>query len=146
MTDRQLEAQASGVVDADAETAIRNVIGELGQASDSGDMDLFLASFTEDGIVESGPSLRQGHESLAERFRQGVASGATGAGSGTRHVVIPFSFRRVGPDRVVARSNWIYFRHAGSEPPELALTGQYEDHFVHGPTGWKIARRINTFG
>jgi hypothetical protein len=146
MTDQQSETQRYEVLDAAAATEIRNVIGELGQASDSGDLDLYLRSFSADGIVENGPSVRQGHDALAERFRQGVAAGSTGAGSGTRHIVIPFSLRRVGPDRVLARSNWIYFRQAGNEPPELALTGQYEDHFVDGPSGWKVAHRIITMG
>jgi hypothetical protein len=130
MTDQQSEAAMSEVLDADTATAIRNVIGELGNAADTGDLDLLLRSFTEDGILEVGPSRHQGHESLAERYRKSVAAGSTGAGSGTRHIAIPFSLRRVGPDRVLARSNWIYFRHAGSEPPGAPLTGQYEDHFV----------------
>jgi 3-phenylpropionate/cinnamic acid dioxygenase small subunit len=123
------------------ELEIRNLVAKLAQLADEGDLDEYIQLFTEDAGWDGGPALgtSKGHAELLAAARERRASGRSGPGTFTRHVVTTATVDVQG-DRATGRAVFHYYTRT-NETPVLTLLGVYEDEFVRTERGWCMALR-----
>jgi ketosteroid isomerase-like protein len=115
----------------DDRDAIRDLMARYNHAIDGGEAEEWAALFTADALFDTGQRFSGTDELLA--FAQGVAS----SGRRTRHVVAN-AVIEVDGDRATCQAYLLLY--AGS-PPQLALTGAYEDELVRVGGSWRYSRR-----
>jgi 3-phenylpropionate/cinnamic acid dioxygenase small subunit len=122
------------------ESEIRNLLSQIAQLSDEGTLEDYIACFTEDAVWGgSGFPERKGHDEILAGARERRASGISGPGSNTRHLISTSRFE-VDGDTARARSVFLFYRDTlGS--PVLDVMGVWEDDLRRTQTGWKLARR-----
>ncbi len=123
------------------ELEIRNLLARLAQcADDAEDLDEYVQLFTEDAVWEgSAVGRRKGHAEILEGARERRASGTSGPGANSRHVVTTAAVR-LGGDVASGRSVFQFYRQTHAQPV-LATMGVYEDAFRRTRDGWKLAHR-----
>ncbi|MFC5751861.1 nuclear transport factor 2 family protein [Actinomadura rugatobispora] len=129
------------------ELEIRGALARIAMLSDMGDLDDYAAQFTEDAVWEMpGVPVKRGRAEIRAAGAARRAEGATGPGSGTRHVIGTTAVE-VGGDggTAVAESYWQFYVRTGAEP-HLRSMGHYRDTFRREPAGWRLARREITPG
>lgn len=131
---------------------IRNLVAGLAQMADSGEIDDYVALFT-DGAVWEMPAnplaglaadRRTGRADIAAGVKERRSAGVQGPGSHTLHVITTTRVELDG-DRAVARSYWQFYTNTAG-PPALSGIGQYHDTLHRTPEGWKVARRTVIIG
>jgi len=133
-----LDDQIRNVAD---ELEIRNLLARLAQLADDGELDEYIELFTEDGIWEGGAfGERRGHASILAGARERRATGTSGPGSNSRHVITTTAIHLNG-DTATGRSVFHYYTNTQATPV-LAILGVYEDQFRRTPSGWKLAHRV----
>ena len=126
------------------ELAIRNLIARLAFCADNpnvGDLDRYLDCFTEDAVWDMAGQIATGHAQIhagakARRENATVAKG--------RHFVT-MTYVEVAGDTATAES-YFQFVNSSVKPPVLAMVGHYADRFRRTADGWKLAKRVITFG
>jgi pimeloyl-ACP methyl ester carboxylesterase/ketosteroid isomerase-like protein len=110
---------------------IKQLVARYNLAFDYGDVDGYLATWTEDGLFHRSNALRsyQGHEALRELITTFPVQG--------RHVSTNFVVD-VDGDRASASSYLLYLSADGYQP---VMFGVYADELVRGPEGWRFAVR-----
>jgi uncharacterized protein (TIGR02246 family) len=131
-------------VDASDDLEIRTVLARLAHLADTGDLDDYVALFTDDAVWEMTGASRRGHADIRAGAEARRAEGVTGPGSNTRHVIATIAVRGDG-DGAVSDSSFLFFVDT-TTAPRLQGVGVYRDHFVRTPAGWKLARRQITMG
>jgi uncharacterized protein (TIGR02246 family) len=136
-----------------AEVEIRNVVARLAQTADNGEVEEYVALFTDDAVWEMpdnpttglAGSSRQGRDAIAAGVHERRGLGVQGPGSNTKHVISTVSVEMRSDDNAVARS---YFQYYGTTTtaPTLLTMGRYEDLLQRTPDGWKVARRTILYG
>jgi ketosteroid isomerase-like protein len=119
---------------ADDRDAIRDLMARYNHAIDGGDAETWTALFTADAVFDTGQRFTGTDELLA--FAHGVA----GSGRPTRHVVAN-EVIEVDGDRATCRAYLLLY--SGS-PPQLALTGAYDDELRRVDGSWRYSRRTFT--
>ncbi|XVQ08266.1 nuclear transport factor 2 family protein [Spirillospora sp. CA-255316] len=136
---------AGGIRAVRDEVEIRGVLARIAMLSDMGDLDDYAAQFTEDAVWEMpGVPVRRGRAEIRAAGAARRADGATGPGSGTRHVIGTTTVE-VDGGTAVAESYWQFYARTGTEP-HLQSMGHYRDTFRREPAGWRLAHRQITRG
>jgi 3-phenylpropionate/cinnamic acid dioxygenase small subunit len=122
---------------------IAELVARYNYAVDFGDVDVWMACFTEDGSFESGPrpsSSVQGAEALSA-YAERVAARAGGMRHWTNNSVIEGD-----GDEATHRMYLAVFGVASkNEAPRLLITGSYDDRLVRSEGVWKFHQRRVTF-
>jgi 3-phenylpropionate/cinnamic acid dioxygenase small subunit len=136
-----------------AELEIRNVLARLAHLADTGETDAYVSLLTDDVVwaMPANPAIglaaseRQGHEAIATGQRERMAAGLQGPGSNAIHMVTTTSIRFDDDDTATAQSTFMFWTSTGTQPTLTSL-GRYEDALRRTSAGWKLARRVITFG
>jgi 3-phenylpropionate/cinnamic acid dioxygenase small subunit len=136
-----------------ADAEIRTALARIAQLADTGDLDDYLAMFTEDAVwaMPDNPAVgmvaneKRGHEEILTGARERRASGLQGPGTESRHVLTTIAIDVQSDDRATARSYFLFFGTT-STTPTLRTMGQYDDVLVKGERGWQLAHRTITVG
>lgn len=112
--------------------AIKQLISRYNLAFDYGDLEAFLATFTEGGVFHRSTALREyrGHEELTELFGSFPVKG--------RHMSTNFIID-VDGDRATASSYLVYLNAEGDYLP--MMFGVYADELVRQDDGWRFSAR-----
>ena len=123
------------------ELEIRNLVAKLAQLADEGDLDEYIQLFSEDAVWDGGAALgtMKGREEILNAAKERRATGRSGPGTFTRHVVTT-STVEVHDDQASGRAVFHYYMKT-DEVPALTLLGVYEDQFVRSEGGWRMALR-----
>lgn len=122
------------------EAEIRNLLVRIAQLSDEGELDDYIACFSESAIWGgAGFPERKGHAAILEGARERRASGTAGPGTQTRHL-LSNSVVEVEGDRARVRSVFLFYRETKAVP-KLDRMGVYEDSLRRTPSGWKLDSR-----
>jgi 3-phenylpropionate/cinnamic acid dioxygenase small subunit len=132
---------------------IRSLLARLAHQADGGELEDYLALFTDDAawvipaIPQTGvaASERRGLEEIAEGVRQRRAAGVQGPGSQTMHLVTTTAIRVTHGDEAVAVSTWLFLADTATTPRVQAV-GRYRDTLRRTADGWRLARREITTG
>ena len=127
------------------ELAIRNALARLAHLADSGDLDEYLTWFTPDASWELPDGPRRGHADILAGAEERRATGTAGPGSNTRHIITTIDVRVDGSDTAQSSSYYLFVADTTGEP-HVAVVGAYDDTWVRGPEGWKLDRRVITYG
>jgi uncharacterized protein (TIGR02246 family) len=136
-----------------AELEIRNVLARLAQLADSGDTDEYVSLLTDDVVWAMPPnpaiglagSERRGHDEIATGQRERMEAGLQGPGSNTLHTISTISVRFDDDAAATSRSSFVYWADTVTAPAVRSI-GRYVDTFRRTDAGWKLARRVITFG
>ena len=123
------------------ELEIRNLVARIAHEADmAADLTDYLACFCEDAVWQMpGAPEVQGHAAIRAGAEGRRASGGTGPGSHTRHLITTLAVALDG-DRAVGDAYWLFLAETHAVP-ELRLAGHYRDEFVRTDAGWKLQRR-----
>ena len=133
------------------ELAIQALVAELAIQADIGELDDYLALFTEDAVWEmpataSGipAAYRTGHDDIAASVVERRGIGVQGPGTGTMHHI---TTQRIGVAGDEATGH-IYYQFVGvvDGTPTTRTLGQYRDRYRRTPDGWKLAHRTILIG
>lgn len=136
-----------------ADAEIRTALARIAQLADTGDLDEYLAMFTDDAVwaMPDNPAVgmlaneKRGHAEIRAGAEERRASGLQGPGTESRHVLTTIAVSLERDDRATVRSYFLFFGSTSSQPV-LRTMGQYDDVFVRGEHGWQLARRTITVG
>ncbi len=123
------------------ELEIRNLLAQLAQLADDGDLEEYIRLFTEDASWGgAGQGVRRGHAELLAGATERRASGTSGPGTNTRHVITTTAIQLNG-DMATGKSYFHFYRNTHATP-ELSRMGVYEDEFRRTSQGWRMAKRL----
>ena len=127
--------------------AIRKLIADLAVQADTGELDDYLALFTEDAVWEmpanpaSGvpAAYRSGRDDIGVSVVERRSIGVQGPGTGTMHHLTTQRIEVSGD----AASGHIYYQFVGmvDGKPTIRTLGQYLDRYRRTDDGWKLAHR-----
>ena len=125
------------------ELEIRNLLARLCFLADSGDIDDYMACYTDDAVwsmpavAATGlpASVKEGQAVIREGVVERRAGGVQGPGTGTRHVLTTSAIELDG-DTAAAESYYLFVK--GSD---VLVAGTYHDRFRRAGGGWKVAHR-----
>lgn len=131
---------------------IRSLLARLAHLADTGEVEEYLALFTEDAawvipaIPQTGvaASERNGIDAIGAGVRERREAGVQGPGSGTMHVVTTVAVC-VDGDEAAAESTWLFVVDT-TGAPRVQAVGRYRDTLRRTPAGWRLARREITAG
>lgn len=133
-----LEEQVRAAAD---ELAIRNLLAKLAEMADSGDLDDYIELFTEDASWGGGGQpQRTGHAEILAGARERRATGLSGPGSHTLHVLTTIGVELDG-ENASSRSVFHYYTNTDTTPV-LLIVGVYRDRFRRTSRGWKLSARV----
>ncbi len=117
-------------------------------AMDYGDLDSYVATFTQDGIIEFASGTYSGREEIyaaVERFKEGIGQFYTtedGEPAALRHVLLQ-SVVRVEGDRAWSTSLWMEMANDGpGDSFKMGTFGIYEDELERVDGRWLFSRRV----
>jgi uncharacterized protein (TIGR02246 family) len=119
-------------------TKIIELTARYNRCFDDGDVDGFVDTFTEDGVMEvTGSFTASGREALAEMCRH--------TPWGTMHVTTGTTVEVDGDHAVQTVTLVVLSRPAGKgDVPKLVGTGRYVDQLTRTGDGWRFAKRSAT--
>jgi 3-phenylpropionate/cinnamic acid dioxygenase small subunit len=125
-----------------AADAIRSLLARLAHATDTAELDEYLAFFSDDAVLEAaGQPPARGRVEIEARARRLRDAGTIGPGSRTRHAVTTVSVDvDAGGRGATSRSAWLLVGRT-DEGSHVLGTGEYRDRFVEAAGTWQIARR-----
>jgi 3-phenylpropionate/cinnamic acid dioxygenase small subunit len=131
---------------------IHNLLSRVAQLADVGDdLEEYVDLFTDDGYWEppegSEPPTRalRGRAELLTGARERRATGLSGPGTFSRHVITNIALIRTGDNSASAHSYWHYYTNT-NEIHQTGGMGTYDDEFRRTAGGWRIASRISRVG
>ena len=123
------------------ELAVRNLIARLAQTADSGTLETYASMIADDARwVMPGAQPVDGKAAILEAAMARRATGTTGPGSHTQHVITTVAVTIAG-DTAHGVSYWQFFGNT-TTAPILRLIGVYRDSFRRTRDGWVFAERI----
>lgn len=136
----------------DTREGAADLIIDCACALDDGAFDRWLKMFTADGVyaaytadnfAESGLALfyDQGFDGLSERVAFWLGLWQTPRGRVT-HIVGRPGFTRVAADEVETRTKFLIARTGHDGLTALHAAGEYRDHIVRTPAGWRFAKHV----
>jgi hypothetical protein len=129
------------------EAEIRNVVARLAHLADvdGDDLERYLALWTPDGVSVHPDWEAHGHDGLRRAVHDLRSRGIQGPGANTLHLNTTLVVDVDGSDRATAESYWQHW-DVSSMPPVIRSIGRYRDSFVRTDDGWKLHRRVVTYG
>lgn len=128
-----------------AELAVRNLVARLALLADAGDLDHYQDLFTEDAVWDFPGAPRRGRADIRRGAEERRASGTTGPGSHTRHVITTLSVSVDSAEEARADSYFLFFRDTDTAPT-LFNMGQYHDRCRLVGGRWRLAQRAIVLG
>jgi uncharacterized protein (TIGR02246 family) len=136
-----------------AELEIRNVLARLAQLADSGGTEEYVSLMTDDieWAMPSNPTIglegseRRGRDEIAAGQRARMEAGAQGPGSDTLHAISTITVRFDDEDVATSHAAFTFWADTTTAPVVRSM-GRYVDTFRRTDQGWKLARRVITFG
>jgi len=119
--------------------AIRRVFFEYGRLADTKDWAGYSELFVESGTFDSPHSVGTvtGAKEICERLGSAYGDDPADAVHLFHNIEID-----VDGDRATAKSIWTYMRPGeNGYPPQLLMSGNYEDILIRTRTGWKFQLR-----
>ena len=138
---------------ADDRAEIEDLMSRYLFAMDYGDIDAYVATFTEDGELEYARGTARGHEAIRESvtaFKKGIGEFYTtedGSPAALRHVLLQAVIRVEG-DRAWTRSLWMEMANDGpGDSFKMGTFGVYEDELERVKGAWLFSKRriLNEF-
>jgi hypothetical protein len=130
---------------------IENVMHDYLRGLDSGDMDLYLATLSEDAEFHAEGANYEGKQAIADYVRPVMAARRESLKSGTgmgasHHIVTNQAVRFLDSEHAVMRSYWMFAtKGRDGEGVAISLMGSSEDSFVKRESKWLISnRRVET--
>lgn len=128
----------SGHLTAQDYADIQQLFWRYNQGSDFRDADLFLSAFADDAVFRTGPGQEYvGREELAA-LRVERHAGQSGD-NGRRHW--NSSYRITPSDQGATGLIYWLLVDVSTSPPNLVVSGYYEDVYVKTTIGWRIKTR-----
>jgi len=125
---------------AEDDAAIRNLLGLTALLGDEGAPADYRRVYAPDATWRMGEAEQAGADEIVAAAARRRADGASGPGTGTRHLVIPLRVT-VSGDTARAVSSFLFL--AGTT---ITVAGTYRDDLVRTDRGWLISRRDITPG
>lgn len=130
-----------------AEQACRDLVARAAMLTDANRHEDFAALFAPDGeLTRPGGEPLRGREAIVASYR------TRPAGRLTRHLLGGTVVELLDADRARARTSVLLWSAeeadpagAFGRPARRQVLGEFEDEFVRGPQGWRIARRQARF-
>jgi 3-phenylpropionate/cinnamic acid dioxygenase small subunit len=128
------------------ELAIRNLIARIAHLADHGEgLDEYLACFAPDAAWNFPVGSRVGHESILAGAQERRASGTTGPGSNSRHLISTIEVAVDGSDEATSDAYFVFLVET-NETPRIFNCGHYHDTWRRTADGWKLAVRDIVLG
>jgi 3-phenylpropionate/cinnamic acid dioxygenase small subunit len=128
------------------ELAVRNLIARIAQGADTWELDDYILLFSEDAAWEFPLGPRHGRADILAGAAERRASGLTGPGAYSRHVITTLAVDVHDDGTATADSYWIFYRDTNTAPTIFNM-GQYHDTLRLEADGqWRLARREITLG
>lgn len=118
--------------------AIQQLCARYNHSVDAGDGVRFAATFTEDGVLNSGAKV-QGRAALEEFARR-----VPGQVPSIRHVAVNIMIDGEGDAATVSAYLLVLGRSEGEGPLSVRLSGRYNDHLVKKSGAWLFTERTFT--
>ena len=126
--------------------AIRNLIARIAHLADHGeDLDVYLTCFTEDAEWNFPIGARKGHADILAGAKDRRATGTTGPGSNSRHILTTIDVR-VDDSDVATSDSYFVFLVETNVAPKIFNNGHYHDTWVRTADGWKLKVRDIVLG
>jgi hypothetical protein len=125
---------------AEDDAAIRNLLGRTALLGDEGAPEDYRQVYTPDATWRMGATEQTGADEIVAAAATRRATGTSGPGTATRHLVVPLQIEVAG-NRARAVS---YFAFLSGTV--IATTGAYRDELIRTEQGWRISRRDITSG
>jgi ketosteroid isomerase-like protein len=118
---------------------IQGLAARYNHAIDSGDADGYLATFVEDGVLDAGGMMLEGHAALKD-----FASTFSSSARAPRHVATNLVIDGDGDHATLSAYVQMYL--LSGEPPHqiIAASGKYDDTLRKDDGTWKFVRRSFT--
>jgi ketosteroid isomerase-like protein len=137
----------------EAELAIRNAVARLAHLADLGDVDAYVELMTDDVVwtmpasphIGLAASERVGRAEIANGAHERIAAGVQGPSSHTMHTITTVAVMFETDDDAVAESSFVFWGDTATAPVPRSI-GRYRDTFRLTADGWRLARRLVTFG
>ena len=123
---------------------IRSLIGRAAHVGDEGSPDDYRTLYTADATWSMGDVTQHGVEEIVAATRDRRATGVSGPGTGTRHLVVPLHVT-VDSDAATAVSYFLFLGNT-TAAPTVKMFGTYTDDLARTPEGWRIQRRVSRAG
>ena len=120
--------------------AIRNLVGLTALLGDEGAPEDYRRVYAPDATWRMGPASQSGADEIVAAASARRAEGASGPGTGTRHLVVTLHVEVAG-DSARAVSYYVFL--AGTA---IRTVGTYRDELVRSREGWQIRSREVTPG
>lgn len=126
--------------------AIRNAIARIAHLADHGeDLDIYLQCFTEEAEWNFPIGARKGRADILAGAKDRRASGTTGPGSHSRHILSTIDVQADGSDVATADSYFVFLTET-NVAPKVFNCGHYHDTWVRTAAGWKLKVRDIVLG
>ncbi len=125
---------------ADDQFAVRNVIAKLGELTDIGSAEDYMALVADDAVIVIGDGTvtRTGAAEIRAGVEASVARRAEQPDTRSMHFIGSSSVSVAG-DEATASTTFVFYR--SMTPPEPQAGGRYQDTFVRSGDGWRLRRR-----
>jgi hypothetical protein len=125
---------------AEDDAAIRNLLGRTALLGDEGAPEEYRQVYAPDATWRMGGTEQTGADEIVAAAAARRATGTSGPGTATRHLVVPLEIVVTGNS---ARAVSYFAFLAGTT---VAVAGTYRDEFTRTGQGWRISRRDITSG
>jgi 3-phenylpropionate/cinnamic acid dioxygenase small subunit len=122
------------------ELAIRNLIARIALLADQGDLDEYTQQFTEDALWNFPNGPRKGRADIFAGAKERRATGTTGPGTRTRHVITNVAVQVAEGGTATADCYFVFLKSEDARAM-VATVGTYHDSFVREGSTWRLARR-----
>jgi 3-phenylpropionate/cinnamic acid dioxygenase small subunit len=127
------------------DVAIRNTIARIAHLADhGGDLDDYLAYFTDDAVWNFPGGARSGQADILAGAIERRANGSAGPGSNSRHLVSTIDIQ-VEVDTATSNAYFMYIAET-DVAPQIGSIGHYRDTWARTVTGWRIKERVVVMG
>lgn len=128
-----------------AELDVRNLIAQVAQLADTGELSDYARCWTEEAAWEYPSSPVYGRDAILASATERRRTGTTGPGSHTRHMITTVRVLIEDADTATVDSCWLFIKANEGAHTTLAM-GDYHDELRRSADGWQIARRQITLG
>ncbi len=123
-----------------ADLEIRNALALLAELTDQGDLAVYRELLADDVHYDMFGNMTDGADTVLAGMGSRRASGNTGPGSNTRHVLTTVRVEVQSATDASSHALWQFYTDT-SGAKTLSVLGTYDDRWVNRGTGWKLASR-----
>ena len=128
-----------------AESSIRSLIGRVALLGDVGAPEDYASVYADDAVWEFGSARDDGIDAIIESARKRRATGTSGPGSGSKHVVTVMDLVLLDSNHARVTSYFVFYTGTSGQAA-IGPVGTYSDEVARHNGTWKITRRLSTVG